>query len=114
MRGGPEPVDSAGVDAAVARVPADDSVDHIAETCRLLADPVRTKIFYALADGAEMCVGDISIAVGASESAVSHALRLLRSAGVVSNRRSGRLIYYTLNSDLVPQLLKVFARTGRS
>jgi DNA-binding transcriptional ArsR family regulator len=47
--------------------------------------------------------------VGAAETTVSHALRLLRTAGVVRSRRSGRLVYYALDDAHVRLLLDVSA-----
>lgn len=54
-------------------------------------------------------MGDLAAAVGATETSVSHALRLLRTARVVRVRRSGRLAYYSLDDDHVRVLLEVCA-----
>ena len=74
---------------------------------RLLGDPTRTRILYALVEAGELCVCDLAGTVGAEESAVSHALRLLRTAGVVRNRREGRNVYYRLDDAHVRLLLDV-------
>lgn len=44
-----------------------------------------------------MCVGDLALALEASEDGVSYGLRLLRTAGLVHRRREGRLGYYRLS-----------------
>lgn len=62
----------------------------------LLADPTRARVLYALDEVDELCVGDIALALDASEDAVSYALRLLRTAGFVSSRKEGRIVYYRL------------------
>jgi DNA-binding transcriptional ArsR family regulator len=62
----------------------------------LLADPLRTRILSALLVTEEMCVGDIALALSASEDSVTYALRLLRIAGLVVRRREGRMGYYRL------------------
>ena len=63
----------------------------------LLADPLRARIICALLVTDEMCVGDLALALDATEDAVSYGLRLLRTAGLVHRRREGRLGYYRLN-----------------
>jgi ArsR family transcriptional regulator, lead/cadmium/zinc/bismuth-responsive transcriptional repressor len=80
---------------------------QLAAMFRLLADPTRTRILFALADGKERYVCDLAGAVEMPESSVSHALRLLRIAGVVKNRRDGRHIYYSLDDAHVEMLLEV-------
>jgi len=64
----------------------------------LLADPLRTRILAALLVSEEMCVGDIAMALGASEDSVTYALRLLRTAGLIVRRREGRMGYYRLRN----------------
>src|SRR3954454_22525539 len=55
----------------------------------MIADPNRLRIVAALSVS-ELCVCDIAATVGLSESAVSHHLRSMRTAGLVKNRRDGR------------------------
>jgi len=74
---------------------------------RLLGDPNRIRILQTLADADELCVHEIAEAVGTNETKVSQALRLLRTAGVVRNRRDGRHIHYRLDDDHVRTLLGV-------
>ena len=74
---------------------------------RLLGDPTRVRILHTLAASDELCVHEIAEAVDASETKVSQALRLLRTAGVVRNRRDGRHIHYRLDDDHVRTLLAV-------
>ena len=84
-----------------------DEADSLASLFRLLGDPTRTRMLYALVEAGELCVGDLAEVVDADESAVSHALRLLRTAGVVRNRRDGRHVYYRLDDVHVRLLLDV-------
>jgi ArsR family transcriptional regulator len=85
-----------------------DGVDaeRLASVFGTLADPTRARIVQAL-DGArdELCVCDLALLLGISESALSHQLRLLRERGVVTRRRAGRLVYYRLADDHVRALL---------
>ena len=79
---------------------------RLADLFKLLGDPTRARILDALRLAGELCVSDLAEAVGAPESTVSHALRLLRTAGVVRNRREGRLVHYSLDDDHVVDLLE--------
>jgi len=80
-------------------------VDGLTEIFRVLGDPTRVRILDALATS-ELCVGEIASRLGLSESAVSHQLRLLRSARVVRPRREGRMIFYALDDKHVVALFK--------
>lgn len=100
-------VDPGKVEAAMAGIPAPVEAGELAELFRLLGDATRTRILYALAEVGELCVCDLAAAVGTPETSVSHALRLLRAAGVVRNRRDGRMIYYRLDDVHVRLLLDV-------
>ena len=80
----------------------------VAATVRLLkgfADPTRLRLLWLLRRD-EVCVHVLVDALGMSQSAVSHQLRLLRDARLVSARRSGRHVYYRLADDHVRTLLE--------
>ncbi len=81
--------------ARAAGLPAVEA-EALASLLSLLADPLRSRIVAALLVADELCVGDLALALDASEDAVSYALRLLRTAGVVHRRREGRMGYYSL------------------
>ncbi len=67
------------------------------------AEPTRARILALLAPG-EHCVCDVSAALGLSMALVSHHLRVLRSSGLLRERRSGRWVYYSLDSDALARL----------
>lgn len=71
-------------------------VEPVAAAARALADPTRLTIATALLAGGELCVCDMSWVVGASQNLTSHHLRQLKIAGLVSARKDGRLVMYTL------------------
>lgn len=77
----------------------------LAEMFRLLGDPTRVRILYALLEAGELCVCDIAAVVNTSETKVSQAMRLLRAAGAVRNRRDGRNIFYRLDDAHVRLVL---------
>jgi len=79
------------------------AVAALADTFRLLGDPTRVRILDAVSRR-ELCVRDIAGLLGASESAVSHQLRLLRSVRLVRPRRAGRQVFYTLDDDHIVTL----------
>ena len=76
---------------------------NIAEVFKLLGDPTRVEIIYALSHH-ELCVCDISAVLGISQSAVSHQLRLLRSARLVKYRKEGKIVYYSLDDSHITNL----------
>ena len=96
-----------------AALPAPQRLDPVAGTARALGDPTRLRIAAALlagdgTDDAELCVCDMAWVVGASQALVSHHLRQLRTAGVVTSRKEGRMVMYRLSvrgRALLPVLL---------
>jgi ArsR family transcriptional regulator, lead/cadmium/zinc/bismuth-responsive transcriptional repressor len=73
---------------------------------KLLADPTRLKIVSALLEY-ELCVGDISALTELSQSSVSHHLKTLREANLVTCKRQGKKAYYSLADSHVTALLAV-------
>jgi ArsR family transcriptional regulator, lead/cadmium/zinc/bismuth-responsive transcriptional repressor len=81
------------------------AVHALAETFRVLGDPTRVRILDALSRS-ELCVGDLALQLGVTESAVSHQLRLLRNIRIVRSRREGRMIFYALDDKHVLALFR--------
>ena len=79
-----------------ARVPADDDARPAADRARALADPTRLRIARALHVGDELCVCDLAWVCSASQNLVSHHVRQLRTAGLATSRRDGKLVMYRL------------------
>lgn len=102
-------VDPEKVAAAVERALPADEVRRVTDLFRLLGDPTRVRLLYALVESGEMCVCDLAATIGVPETSVSHALRLLRTAGIVRARRGGRMVYYSLTDAHVRLLLDVSA-----
>jgi len=98
-------VDPERVAAVRERLVDPEEASRLADLFKLLGDPTRTRLLHALLEAGELCVCDLAEAVSVPESSVSHALRLLRTAGIVRNRRSGRMIYYSLSDAHVRLLL---------
>lgn len=97
-------VDADRVRDVVERMPPEIEVVDTADIFDLLSDPNRLRLLVAMLDG-ELCVCDLAAVTGMSESATSHALRLLRAHRVVAARRSGRRAFYRLADGHVRMLL---------
>lgn len=106
-------IDHDRVAAARSRLIPGEEAHKLTDLFRLLGDPTRVRILSALAEVGELCVCDIAAVVDVPETSVSHALRLLRASGVVRNRKSGRLVYYSLDDAHVRMLLDVSAEHVR-
>ena len=76
----------------------EETSQRLAETFATLSDFTRLRIVEALSHE-ELCVCDLSAALGLSQSATSHHLRTLRNLRLVKHRRAGRLVYYSLDDD---------------
>ncbi len=85
-------------------MPNDDQVHLAAESFRMLADPTRIKILWALLQG-ESSVACLAELVGATATTVSQHLAKLRLAGLVRGRREGTFVYYTAADAHVQALL---------
>lgn len=90
------PVDPERVSAARKEALPLGEAQNLAALLTLLADPLRTRILSALLVTEEMCVGDLALALEATEDSTSYALKLLRTAGLVQRRSEGRMGYYRL------------------
>lgn len=80
-------------------------IQEAAALFRCLGDPTRLLLLTALARG-ERCVCDLASSSGASPSAVSHQLRLLRAARLVRARKQGKHVFYRLDDAHVQDLLR--------
>jgi DNA-binding transcriptional ArsR family regulator len=72
---------------------------------KILGDPTRARLLYALLEAGELCVCDLAAVLETGESTVSQALRVLRLAAIVTGRREGRMMYYRLADAHVRMLL---------
>lgn len=100
-------VDRGRVAATRDRLISADQAEELAACFRLLGDPKRVRILFALLEAGELCVCDLAAAAEVPETTVSHAMRLLRTAGIVRHRRDGRMVYYRLDDAHVRLLLDV-------
>jgi DNA-binding transcriptional ArsR family regulator len=86
-------------------MPSDDEVRRAADSLRMLSDPTRIKILWALLQG-ETSVACLADLIGATPTAVSQHLSKLRLAGLVENRREGTYVYYTVEDPTIRPILE--------
>ena len=88
----------------IEHMPEETTVSAVARAMKQLGDPSRLRIFWLLCH-TEECVSDIAALVGMTSPAVSHHLRLLKDAGLLTTRRDGREVYYrAADTSLVREL----------
>ena len=91
------------IDKVKAELPADEILYDLAELFKVFGDSTRIKIICALFEK-ELCVGDLSVLLNVSQSAISHQLRTLKQARLVKFRRDGKVIYYSLDDDHIKNI----------
>lgn len=87
-----------------AALPEETSLMDLAELFKVFGDSTRVRILFVLME-AEVCVCELAAALGMTQSAVSHQLRLLKQSKLVRARRDGRSIFYSLADDHVRGML---------
>ena len=89
------------------KLPSNEIIDKMESILNIASDSTRIKILYSLLSEKEKTVGQIIKEVEASQSLISHQLKVLRDARLVTTRKEGKNVYYSLNDDHVEMLLKV-------
>ena len=88
------------------KMPKQELFNKLAEFFKIIGDPTRTKILFAL-DQNEMCVCDIANVLGMSKSSISHQLGTLRRSGIVKCRKVGKEVFYMLDDDHVQKVFEI-------
>ena len=78
---------------------------------RALGDETRLRLLEILTSG-ERSVGDLMEVTGLGQSLVSHHLRSLRQAGLVTTRREGRWIFYRTSPSVIANTWRVLSDLG--
>jgi DNA-binding transcriptional ArsR family regulator len=87
-------------------MPDEKTLDKMEALLNIASDYTRLKILYSISEG-EKNVSEIVKEVGASQSLVSHQLKVLRKAHLVSTHKEATKVYYALADEHVIELLKV-------
>lgn len=85
-------------------VPTDDMLMDLVRFFSIFSDVTRLKMLSALAIS-EMCVTDVSAVLGINQTTVSHQLRLMKNLGAVRGRRQGKVIFYSLRTEILNDVL---------
>lgn len=86
-----------------ALMPEEETLYDLAELFKVFGDTTRVRILCALFES-EMCVCDISVLLGMSQSSISHQLRVLKSSKLVKNRKEGKVVYYSLDDEHIKHI----------
>ncbi len=91
------------VERVSAKMIDQENAEELASFFKVFGDPTRLKVLYAL-NLEEMCVCDLSALLSMTQSAVSHQLKVLRTARVVKMRREGKVVYYSMDDDHIRRI----------
>ncbi len=95
---------------AVEQVRSEMITDHyvgdMADFFKILGDPTRIRIMWAL-DRRELCVCDLCEILNMTKSAISHQLNSLRKAKLVKYRREGKNVFYSLDDQHVNSIIEI-------
>jgi ArsR family transcriptional regulator len=94
--------------------PAEAVTRELAERFKALGDPTRLAIINQLAGADEVCVCHLVPDTGLSQPTISHHLRLLRDAGLVTSERRGTWAYYRLVPEAIAELADALALSDAS
>ena len=81
-----------------------DQIDAVARRFRLLGEPVRLRLLNVLAEEGEMTVGDLVEATGQRQANVSKHLGLMADEGLLTRRREGVYVYYSIDDPTLSAL----------
>jgi len=86
---------------------------HAPELFKALSDPTRLRCLTLLVSADELCVCELTYALGLPQPRVSHHLAALRRSALVTDRKVGLWIYYRLNPELPPWIVEVIRTTAQ-
>ena len=78
------------------KMPDEEPVYEVSELFKVFGDSTRARIICAL-NIEEMCVCDLATLLNMTQSAISHQLRILKTARLVKSRKQGKIVYYSLD-----------------
>lgn len=85
-------------------MPDEDEMYDLAELFKIFGDSTRIRILFVLFES-KVCVCDLAEALNMNQSAVSHQLRILKQAKLVTGRREGKSVFYFLADDHVRTII---------
>ena len=85
-------------------IPEENELYDLAELFKVFGDSTRIRILFVLSS-AEVCVCDLAETLNMTQSAVSHQLKILKQAKLVSSRREGKSVFYSLADEHVRTII---------
>lgn len=92
------------VSRAKKAMPAEENIERVCNSFRVIGEPSRLRIVLALLQG-EMCVYHIVEACGGTQSGVSHQLRVLKDNRIVKSRREGQNVLYSIADEHIVKII---------
>ncbi len=86
-------------------MPSEETLYELSDFFKIFGDSTRMSILFAI-DGSPMCVCDIAALLGMTKSAVSHQLKILRQSDLVTYRKSGKNVIYSLKDEHVRDIIE--------
>ena len=86
------------------QMPAEEELYDLAELFKVFGDSTRIRILFVLFE-AEVCVCDLAQILGMTQSAISHQLKILKRSKLVTSRREGKSVFYSLADDHVRTII---------
>lgn len=93
-----------------------EEAERLARTFKALGDPTRVRLLslIAAADGGEACICDLTTPVALSQPTVSHHMKVLVDAGLITREQRGKWAYYAVVNDALQALGTTLATTVES
>lgn len=107
------PIRPAGIDACCSPLTGgileSGAAEHLARSFKALGDPTRVRLLslIAAADGGEACICDLTTPVGLSQPTVSHHMKQLVDAGLITREQRGKWAYYAVVQGALSRLAAV-------
>lgn len=100
-------------EAVIGHIPDVTTIESVSAAMKQLGDPNRLRIFWILCH-MEECVINIAALMEMSSPAISHHLRLLKSAGLIVSRREGKEVFYrAADTELAQSLHRIIEQIAR-
>lgn len=93
------------VEKVAPKMPDTKILYELSDFFKVMGDGTRIQLLWAL-DECEMCVGDLAVLLNMTKSAVSHQLKVLRTAKLVKTTKIGKNVYYSLDDNHIKTILE--------
>lgn len=100
-----EPINTDLVNKIKPNMPDLNLLYELSDFFKVMGDGTRIQLLWAL-EQSEMCVGDLAVLLNMTKSAVSHQLKVLRTAKLVRAHKNGKNVYYALNDSHVKDIFE--------